>query len=133
MIKTYDQFIEEGLFSKKDKSVKAINFNKQFDDLKQECKKNIIEFVLANEGTVEVEPFKAYLFKGDKPKWGNDAVVAEIEAIKVVEDEDSPYAEDGKHVIYGVLKNGEEFPIAEDSTTWDTFFFVSYALAEERK
>ena len=133
MIKTYDQFIEEGLFSKKDKSVKAINFNQQFSDLRQECRKNIIEFVLANGGTVEVEPFKAYLFKGDKPRWGNEAVFTEIVAIKVVEDEDNFYVEDGKHVIYAVLTNGEEFPISEDSTTWDTYFSISYSLAEERK
>lgn len=130
MIKTYDQFIEEGLFSKKDKRVKAINFNQQFDDLRQKCIKNIIEFVLANGGTVEVEPFKAYLFKGDKPIWGNEAVFTEIEAIKVVEDEDNPYTEDGKHVIYGVLKNGEDFPISNDSTTWDTYFYISQVLAK---
>lgn len=128
MIKTYDQFIEEGLFSKKNKSVKLVNFAEQYKDMAFECLRNIAEFVMGNGGEVEVKPTDVLIYAGDKPNFKNGAVVAKITGVKCRKAEDDDVYIFDNYAISMILEDGKELPIDDDLVPFDTVFAVNAIL-----
>ena len=128
MIKTYDQFIEEGLFSMKNKSVKLINFAEQYKDMAWDCLENIIEFVMGNGGEVEVKPTDVLIYAGDKPNFKNGAVVAKITGVKCREAANDDVYVFNNYAISMTLEDGKELPIDDDLVPIDTFFAINAIL-----
>jgi hypothetical protein len=128
MIKTCDQFIEEGLFSKKNKSVKLINFAEQYKDMAWDCLTNIVEFVMGNGGEVEVKPTDVLIYAGDKPNFKNGAVIAKITGVKCRKAEDDDVYIFDNYAISMTLENEKELPIDDELVPFDTFFAVNAIL-----
>ena len=131
MIKTYDQFIEEGLFSKKDKSVKLKDFSKPFENAAEECYENIIQYVMANGGSIDVSKAEApqtLVYAGDKPMRKNGAILVEVTDVKVVEDENSPYSAANGYVLLITLKDGKDFPVDFITVPYESVFDINDML-----
>ena len=124
MIKTYDQFIEEGLFSKKDKEVKKVDFAKEYQEMADKCIPYIIDFVSANGGKIDVEPTDVLVYDGDKPLFKNGAVIVNVVSVKVEKDEDNFYAF-GDNVLLITTKDEKDFPVDFETMPYDTIIAIS--------
>jgi hypothetical protein len=131
MIKTYDQFIEEGLFSKKNKEVKKADFQKEYQEMVDKCMQYIIDFVSSHDGKIDVEPTDVLVYGGDKPQFKNGGVVVKVESVKVEKNEDSPYSWNGG-LITVTTKDGKDFPIDVETVPYDTIIAISYMINEAK-
>ena len=127
MIKTYDQFIGEGLFSK---SVKKVDFFQQYMDLLEKCMIYNIDFVNAQGGEVKVDN-TIYAYTSPDSR---DEYKVNLTSFKVVKNSEaevqSAFETEKGFSLFAITDKDEVLPIDSDNVARDTIFEISSILNE---